>query len=174
VANDDPGDGRRRRLEGVIPELIKRAVEIGVEKAASTPEAMKHLVGELKLPKEAAAYILQQVDDTKNGVLRVAGKEIQNFLQETNLAGEIKKALTTLQFEINTTIRFTPNDSPGDASSKSAGASGAEGGAGGSGGGADDAQGPMPRPEVKTELFMKRDGDRPREQRRGPRKERDS
>ena len=163
MANDDPGDGRRRRLEGVIPELIKRAVEIGVEKAASTPEAMKHLVGELKLPKEAAQYILQQVDDTKNGVLRVAGKEIRDFLHETNLAGEIKKALTTLQFEINTTIRFTPNDAPGDSSAKSGG----EAGAG-------DAQVPLPRPEVKTELYVKRDGDRPREPRRGGRRERDS
>jgi len=99
---------RRRRLEGVIPELFKRAVEIGFEKAQEAPESIKNFVQDHNLPKEAAAYIFSQVDETKNGVFRVVAKEMRDFLEHTNLAGEMQKMLTTLQFEVNTTIRFSP------------------------------------------------------------------
>lgn len=103
-------DSRRRRLEAVIPEIIKRAVELGVEKAQEVPDNLKQFVGDLKLPKEIAHYLLAQIDETKNGLFRVVAKEIRDFLEHTNFAGEIQKLLTTVQFEVNTTIRFTPND----------------------------------------------------------------
>ncbi|HEX7604860.1 MAG TPA: hypothetical protein VF316_24745 [Polyangiaceae bacterium] len=92
----------------MIPELFKRAVEIGFEKAQEAPESIKHFVQDRKLPKEAAAYIFSQVEETKNGVFRVVAKEMRDFLEHTNLAGEMQKMLTTLQFEVNTTIRFSP------------------------------------------------------------------
>jgi hypothetical protein len=132
-------DARRRgRLESVIPELIKRAVEIGVEKAHEAPESLKHLINDLRLPKEVAGYLLSQVEDTKNGALRVVAKETRDFLEHTNLAHEIKKMLTTLQFEVNTTIRFRPNEpkQEGDAASE-------EGDA-------------LPKPEVKVDMFTRR------------------
>jgi hypothetical protein len=112
-------EGRRRRLEGVIPEIVKRAVELGVEKARESPETVKHFVGDLKLPKEIAQYLLGQIDETKNGLFRVVAKEIRDFLEQTNFAGEMQKLLTTVQFEVNTTIRFTPNDGKKKAKTKS-------------------------------------------------------
>jgi len=105
-----PEDREARRLKGVIPELLKRAVELGVEKATDAPDALRHLVADLRLPKEVATYLLSQVEDTKNGALRVVAKETREFLEHTNLAHELQKMLTTLQFEINTTIRFRPAD----------------------------------------------------------------
>jgi hypothetical protein len=105
-----PSDPKRRRLEGVIPELIKRAVEIGVEKAAEAPGNIKELVGNTKLPKEIASLLLAQAEETKNGLFRVVAKEVRDFLEHTNMAGEMQKMLTTVQFEISTTIRFKPND----------------------------------------------------------------
>jgi hypothetical protein len=50
MSEKDSGD-RRRRLDSVIPELIKRAVEIGVEKAAEAPDNLKEFVGGMKLPR---------------------------------------------------------------------------------------------------------------------------
>jgi hypothetical protein len=134
---------RRRRLDSVIPELIKRAVELGVEKAAEAPDNLKEFVGGMKLPREVAHYLLSQVEETKNGLFRVVAKEIRDFLEHTNVASEMQKMLTTVQFEVNTTIRFKPNDS-----------SGAEG----------EAQ-KFPKPEVKADVQVKRD-ERPRERRR--------
>jgi hypothetical protein len=134
---------RRRRLDSVIPELIKRAVEIGVEKASEAPDNLKEFVGGMKLPREMAHYLLSQVEETKNGLFRVVAKEIRDFLEHTNVSGEMQKMLTTVQFEINTTIRFKPNDG-----------SSAEG----------EGQ-RMPKPEVKAEVAVKRD-ERTRDRRR--------
>ena len=90
----------------MIPELIKRAVELGVEKASEAPDNLKEFVGGMKLPREAAHYLLSQVEETKNGLFRVVAKEVRDFLEHTNLGAEMQKMLTTVQFEISTTIRF--------------------------------------------------------------------
>ena len=139
------GPSRRKRLEGVIPELLKRAIEIGVDRAQDAPESLKHFVGELKLPKEIVSYMLQQVDETKNGLFRVVANEIRDFLEHTNISSEMKKMLTTVQFEINTTVRFSPNDAPAPAQ--------------------DDEEGPKTtsaKPEVKTQVHVKREEPRTR------------
>jgi hypothetical protein len=142
---------RRRRLESVIPELIKRAVELGVEKAVEAPDNLKEFVGGMKVPREVANYLLAQVEETKNGLFRVVAKEMREFLEHTNLGGEMQKVLTTVQFEINTTIRFKPNESAAPT---------AEGAPG-------EAPKIMPKPEVKAEVQVKRPPEeRPRERRR--------
>lgn len=190
-----PGDARdgkrRRRLEGVIPEIVRRAVELGVEKTLEAPDNVKQFVGDLKLPKEIAHYLLQQIDETKNGLFRVVAKEIRDFLEHTNFAGEMQKLLTTVQFEVNTTIRFTPNDGRSkkkedrdkkrqrererakDAGEEPPPASGEDLAADDSDGD-DDAPGsernPLPKPEVKTAVHVRRDetsDDRKRRRDRG-------
>ena len=138
---------RRRRLDSVIPELIKRAVEIGVEKASEAPDNLKEFVGGMKLPREMAHYLLSQVEETKNGLFRVVAKEVREFLEHTNLGSEMQKMLTTVQFEINTTIRFKPND----------------------GSTSDPVEGEapkIPKPEVKANVQMKRPDERPPRERR--------
>ncbi len=116
---DDASERDQKRLyERVLPEviqrLVERAVETGVEKLTEAPENLRELVSDLKLPKEAAQYLYQQMDDTKKGVYRVVAKEIRDVLEHTSFADEIADVLTKLSFEINTTIRFVPNRSPQD------------------------------------------------------------
>jgi hypothetical protein len=106
----DEKERERRRLERVLPEVIKRLIETGYEKISEGPENVRQFVSELKLPKEALALILAQLDDTKNGLYRVVAKEIRDFLEHSNLAEELSKALTTLSFEIKTEVRFIPNE----------------------------------------------------------------
>jgi hypothetical protein len=190
-----PGGGRegvresakermRARLESVIPEILKRAVEIGVEKARESPGDVKQFIHDLKVPKELAHYLFQQIDDTKNGLFRVVAKEIRDFLEHTNFAGEVEKLLTTVQFEVNTTIRFTPND--GREPRKTDPRDGTEGEDPSPSGeskppGADDesdgrdreppsrrdpSRASMPRPEVKTSVNVRREeGAEPRRNR---------
>jgi hypothetical protein len=106
--NDRQQGDRRRRLDSVISELVKRAVEIGVEKAVEAPENIKELVGGIKLPREAVQYLLSQIEDTKNGISRVVASEVRDFLAHSNVASEMQKMLSTMQLEIRTTIRFRP------------------------------------------------------------------
>lgn len=110
MTDSESGEGRRRGVESVIVDLIKRAVELGVHKATEAPDNLKAFVQDLKVPREVATYLLSQVDETKNGLFRVVAKEMRDFLEHTNIAGELQKALTSVQFEVNTTIRFRPND----------------------------------------------------------------
>ncbi len=145
---DRDSDPPRRRLEGVLGELIKRAVEIGVEKATEAPDTVKNFVGDLKLPKEIAGYLLAQVEETKHGLFRVVANEMRDFLEHANVSGEMQKLLTTMQFEVNTTIRFRPNDKREKGLGKT-----------------DGEPGPLPVPEVKTDFFVRRD-DSPKERSR--------
>ena len=167
----------RARLESVIPEILKRAVEIGVEKARESPSDVKQFIHDLKVPKELGHYLFQQVDDTKNGLFRVVAKEIREFLEHTNFAGEVQKLLTTVQFEVNTTIRFTPNDGreprkneprdgqQGDEAEASEGDDAKPASGGGEGGAEsrepasrrDPSRSSLPRPEVKTSVNVRRD-----------------
>ena len=162
-------DHRRRRLESVIPEIIKRAVEIGVVKASEAPDNLKEFVGGIKLPREVASYVFAQVEETKNGLFRVVAREIRDFLDHANLGAEMQKVLTTVQFEINTTIRFKPNEGPANGSE----ALGEDDGEGDGdreaqpGDDAGTARPPLPKPEVKSNVRVKRYGERP--SRRRPR-----
>src|SRR5262249_24885584 len=118
------------------------------EKATEAPDNLKEFVGGMKVPKELAHLLMAQVEETKNGLFRVVAKEVRDFLVHTNMAGEMQKMLTTLQFEISTTIRCKPNDeTTGD---------GGESGA---------PPAKLQKPEVKTDVHVKRE-DRPRERRR--------
>lgn len=153
----DEFDAKKR--SSVIPDLLKRAVEMGVER---TPENLKNFVSELKLPKEIAHYLFAQIDETKNGLFRVVAKEIRDFLEHTNFSGELQKVLTTVQFEVNTTIRFSPNKSPADSKENKEGNDGSEGrpndeSAAEKGAESDSPAPSIPRPEVKTQVNVRRD-----------------
>lgn len=156
-------EGRRRRLEGVIPEIVRRAVELGVEKAQEAPDNLKQFVGDMKVPKDIAHYLLNQIDETKNGLFRVVAKEMRDFLEHTNFAGEVQKLLTTVQFEVNTTIRFTPNDGRERRREREADTADGEPLAEDdesehAAEGADEgAPSPLPKPEVKTSVHVRRE-----------------
>jgi hypothetical protein len=108
-------EGARRIVERMLKEGVRRAVEKGVEQVTEAPENLRQLVHDMKLPREIATLLLQQADETKNGLYRAVAKELRDFLNETNVAEEMVKALTTLSFEIKTEIRFIPNDQKSDA-----------------------------------------------------------
>jgi hypothetical protein len=134
-----PGEGPRRgRFENILPGLIRRGIEKGIEAGLHTlersvetgrgttdavrgvlnevklPRDVANAVGraltEAKLPRDIASAVFNQFDETKNDVLRIVAGEVRDFLEATDLAGEIKNALTSLSFEIRTEVRFIPND----------------------------------------------------------------
>jgi len=112
-AGDDESQGRKR-LERILPDIVKKVVEKGVEKLSESPDNVRSFVEELKLPKEIASYLFVQIDETKNGLYRAVAKEIRDFLEHTDLSDAITKTLTKLSFEVKTEIRFIPNDASAD------------------------------------------------------------
>lgn len=121
--SDSDDDSKKSRFDSVLPDIFKRAVERGKERAQEAPENLRSFVGD-KIPKEVSSYVFHQVDETKNGLLKVFAGEVRNFLEATNLSSELRKLLTTVKFEIHTTIRFSPNDEKPKAKGKGADDSG--------------------------------------------------
>ena len=133
-----PPQPERRRFDTKLPSLIRRGIEKGIEAGLNTfeksietgsettdavrevfsevriPRDVAGAVGkalqEAKLPREIAGAVFSQLDETKNDVLRIVAKEVRDFLDATDIASEIKSALTSLSFEVRTEIRFIPND----------------------------------------------------------------
>ena len=112
----EDGEGRRR-LEKVFREAVRKAVERGVEAGVGTfskaDKAVRDITGDIPLPREIAGYFFSQIDETKNVLVRVVAGEVRDFLDATDLAGELQRALTSLSFEIKTEVRFIPNDAGG-------------------------------------------------------------
>lgn len=118
LEGDDDIPRRRRRIERILPDALKRAIEKGIETGigtfANANESIRGMVGQRhEVPKEVASYVLSQIDDTKNAAVGVVAREVREFLERADLATELQRALTSLSFEIRTEIRFIPNDKGG-------------------------------------------------------------
>ena len=113
MADDDKGDDRelpetiRRRLESLVPELVKKTFAAGMGAVFSTEEGIRKIARE-SLP-EVAGYLASSADGAKDRVFEIIARETREFLSNLNLTEEIAKILTTLSFEIKTEIRFIPN-----------------------------------------------------------------
>ncbi len=94
----------------ILERLVKRGIESGIGAFSRSEDTVRGLIDGLKLPKEAANVVLDQIDETKKGLYTVVAKEIRDFLQTTNFAGDVKKILTGLAFEVKMEVRFKPTD----------------------------------------------------------------
>ncbi len=108
LPDDDP-----KKLSGLVPDIVRRAVLTGVGALFMTEEGIRNLVGEMKLPKDALAFLLSQADKTRSEVARVVTQEVRRFLESETLRREIWKVLTGVTLEVNATIQLKPSGEPG-------------------------------------------------------------
>src|SRR3979411_1925924 len=95
-----------KTLAGLVPDLVRRAVLTGVGALFMTEEGIRNLVGDLKLPKDALAFLLSQADRTRGEVTRVVTQEVRRFLESETLRREIWKVLTGVTLEVNATLQL--------------------------------------------------------------------
>jgi hypothetical protein len=107
--SDEP-EREEKRVERALREVVRRVIEAGYERLSEGPENVRHLMSELKLPKETLGALFGTLDETKNGLYRVVAREVRDFLEHSNLAEDIVRGLTALSFEIKTEVRFIPNE----------------------------------------------------------------
>lgn len=108
-----PPDEKSRRVQDLFKKAVEKGIEAGVSTFANTNEAIKGAIGEGKLPREVMNAIFGSIDETKNALVRVVAREVRDFLEATDVASELQRALTSLSFEVKTEIRFIPNDAGG-------------------------------------------------------------
>ena len=108
--NERLDEGLRQRLEGLIPEIVRRTFYAGLGAVFTTEEGVRKLATEFSLPKDVARYLIQQAGSARDELFRIVATELRNFLESLNLNEELQRLLTSLSFEIKTEIRFIPND----------------------------------------------------------------
>src|SRR5438552_10345949 len=113
LPDEDLPPEEMKKLSGLVPDIIRRAVLTGVGALFMTEEGIRNLVGEMKLPKDALAFLLSQADKTRSEVARVVTQEVRRFLESETLRREIWKVLTGVTLEVNATIQLKPSGEPG-------------------------------------------------------------
>ena len=67
-----PEEGTAGKLtDWVLPEFIKRGLLAGVGALFMTEEGIRSTLGDLKLPKDAAQFVISQVSRTKEDLFRI-------------------------------------------------------------------------------------------------------
>jgi hypothetical protein len=113
--DDDLPPEEMKKLSGIVPDIVRRAVLTGVGALFMTEEGIRNLVGDMKMPKDALAFLIAQADKTRSEVARVVTQEVRRFLESETLRREIWKLLNGVTLEVNATIQLKPS---GDASLK--------------------------------------------------------
>jgi hypothetical protein len=78
-----------------------------------TEEGIRKSVGDLKLPKDALAFLVSQADRTRGEVARLISQEVRRFLESETLRREIWKLFTGVTLEVNATLQLKPGGKPG-------------------------------------------------------------
>jgi hypothetical protein len=87
-----------RTIDGILPELIRRGLEVGREKVSES------------IPRELAAQVVAQLGDVRSGVVKAVAQEVGRFLREADIASEIRKVLTGLNVEAKVRLGFSARD----------------------------------------------------------------
>ncbi|MCA9664386.1 MAG: hypothetical protein KC503_02325 [Myxococcales bacterium] len=104
------GEGFGQRLEGFVPEVLRRAFYSSLGAVFASEEGIKKLANDFSLPRDVANYLVAQAQGSREQMLRIVGNEMRRFLESINLHDELQRLLTSISFEIKTEIRFIPND----------------------------------------------------------------
>src|SRR5438132_8609714 len=110
--DDDLPPEEMKRLSGIVPDIVRRAVLTGVGALFMTEEGIRNLVGDMKLPKDALAFLVAQADRTRGEVTRIVTQEVRRFLESETLSREIWKLLTSVTLEVNATVQLKPSGEP--------------------------------------------------------------
>lgn len=94
---------------GFIVDMIRRTVERSVNAVIHSDEERRRFMSSL-VPRDFINNLSSAVDSTKRDAVQMIGREMQQFLENLNVGEELKKILTSVSFEIATTVRFVPNE----------------------------------------------------------------
>ena len=110
--NEDPLDDlddAEKSARKFVPEFVRKVAVAGLGAVFMGEEGLRALAGQLKLPKEALGYLLQQAEKTKDDVGRVVSEEVRRFLQSDKLRDEFLKLLAGMTVEIKAEVKLVPD-----------------------------------------------------------------
>lgn len=118
--SEDPLDGdapEGDEKKGFVPDFVRRMAWAGIGAVFMSEEGVRRLAGQLKLPKEALSFLLQQADKTKDEIGRVVSDEVRKLLQSDRLRDEFLKMIAGMTIEVRAEIKLVPDRVKGEAAS---------------------------------------------------------
>jgi hypothetical protein len=106
IASDsaEPEDAREGR--GAIPELMRRAIALGLTGFFTTEEAVRRAIGDT-VPKDWTDYISESSDRTRSEFLDRLSREIAATLKDIDLAAVLEQLLEGRTLTVNAEFKFS-------------------------------------------------------------------
>lgn len=101
-------DGRA----SLLPESIRKALVSGISALFMTEEGIRNMLADMRLPKDAMAYLVQQTERTRKELFRVISTELKGFLKSADLTRELRNALRGTKVQVRAEVRFVAADKP--------------------------------------------------------------
>jgi hypothetical protein len=96
---DREGKGAQESL-GAIPELMRRAIALGLTGFFTTEEAVRKAIGDT-VPKDWTDYLAESSDRTRSEFLERLSREIAGSLKDVDLAAVIQQLLEGRTLRVN-------------------------------------------------------------------------
>ncbi len=91
---------------GAIPELMRRAIALGLTGFFTTEEAVRRALGDT-VPKDWTDYIAESSDRTRGEFLDRLSREIARTLKDVDLAAVLQQLLEGRTLSLNAEIRLS-------------------------------------------------------------------
>lgn len=105
--NDDIFEkGSDPNLSTKAADAVRKLFVSGISTVFMTEDGIRNAVGDLRLPKEAIQFLLNQTDNGRREVMRLLSEELKDFLRELDLTSELRKALVGLTLEVSASIKI--------------------------------------------------------------------
>src|ERR1700733_14371375 len=113
IDNDDKhdfGEGEshseeeKERQGGLLLEAVRKLFSVGVGAAFMTEESIRNYLADLKLPKEALNFVLQNANKGKEELVARVSREIGNILSHIDIVKEASKFVENHKFKISAEI----------------------------------------------------------------------
>jgi len=102
-------DGEEQERLSAIPELMRRAIALGLTGFFTTEEAVRRALGDT-VPKDWTDYISESSDRTRSEFLDRLSREIANTLKDLDLAAVLQELLEGRTLKVN--AEFKLSDDP--------------------------------------------------------------
>ena len=97
-----------KRLEGFVPDSVMKKAAGAIKGVMQTEEGVRTVLSEIS--REVIEHARDQIDKGKGELVGRVAKEFREFLEKTDIAGEMKSVLTDMQLEVTTQIRFVERE----------------------------------------------------------------
>ena len=92
--------------QSIVPESIRKVLVTGVSALFMTEEGIRNMLSDMRLPKDAMGYLVQQTERTRRELFRVVSDEIKGVLKKTDLTRELRRAMQGMKVQVRAEIRF--------------------------------------------------------------------